>query len=50
MCAALCKDLLTIADPIGLNVLSSNAAAVALYQQLGFVRVAQYEEAMVEAR
>lgn len=50
VCAALCKDLLAIADPIGLNVLSSNAAAVALYQQLGFVRIAQYEEAMVEAR
>jgi len=50
VCAALCKDLMALADPVGLNVLSSNAAAIALYQQLGFVRVAHYEEAMVEAR
>jgi ribosomal protein S18 acetylase RimI-like enzyme len=50
VCAALCKDLVGIAEPVGLNVLASNAAAVALYEQLGFVRVAQYEEAMVEAR
>ncbi|HEY8077551.1 MAG TPA: GNAT family N-acetyltransferase, partial [Labilithrix sp.] len=40
VCAALCKDLVAIAEPVGLNVLSSNAAAVALYQQLGFTRVA----------
>jgi len=49
VCAALCKDLLAVADPIGLNVLSSNTAAVSLYQQLGFARVAQYEEAMIES-
>jgi ribosomal protein S18 acetylase RimI-like enzyme len=50
VCAALCKDLVANADPVGLNVLSSNSAAIALYQQLGFVRIAQYEEAMIEAR
>jgi ribosomal protein S18 acetylase RimI-like enzyme len=50
VCAALCKDLLAAADPIGLNVLSTNKAAVSLYEQLGFVCVAQYEEAVVEAR
>jgi predicted GNAT family acetyltransferase len=50
VCAALCKDLVAIADPVGLNVLSSNAAAISLYEQLGFVRIAQYEEAMIEAR
>ncbi len=50
VCAALCKDLVAIAEPVGLNVLASNAAAVALYEQLGFTRVAQYEEAMIEAR
>lgn len=46
-CAALCKDLLTMADVIGLNVLSSDPAPIGLYEDLGFARVGSYDEIMV---
>jgi ribosomal protein S18 acetylase RimI-like enzyme len=46
-CAALCKDLLGTVDVIGLNVLSSDPAAIGLYEDLGFARVASYDEIMV---
>jgi len=45
--AAVCKALAPHADPIGLNVESANAAAVALYRSLGFERTASYEEVLV---
>ena len=44
--AALCKRLLKTVDTIGLNVKSDNAAAIALYQKLGFQIVTTYHEYM----
>jgi ribosomal protein S18 acetylase RimI-like enzyme len=44
--AAVCKALANDADPIGLNVASTNAAAISLYRTLGFERVTCYEEAL----
>lgn len=52
--AAVCKGLTAARGErdvlIGLNVESTNAAAIALYRGLGFERVASYEEAMVTRR
>lgn len=45
--AAVCEALGPHADPIGLNVESANAAAIALYRSLGFERTASYEEVLV---
>jgi RimJ/RimL family protein N-acetyltransferase len=43
--ARLCRSLIADGiDAIGLNVLADNAAAVACYAQLGFVRAAEYDE------
>ncbi len=44
--AGLCRRLLRSADLIGLNVKADNAAAIACYAKLGFVRHAAYHEYM----
>lgn len=48
-CAALCKALLVEADVVGLNVLASDPAPINLYADLGFARVASYEEFLLTA-
>lgn len=48
--AALCRLLLGEVDLVGLNVSADNAAALALYEGLGFVRVAAYRETMATAK
>lgn len=47
--AAVCRSLLDTTDHIGLNVRTDNAAAIACYSRLGFVRVATYEEHLLTA-
>jgi GNAT superfamily N-acetyltransferase len=47
--AVVCKALDEI-DAIGLNVESVNRGAIALYESLGFERVASYDEALVTLR
>jgi ribosomal protein S18 acetylase RimI-like enzyme len=49
VCARLCRDLLSRADTIGLNVAVGNAPARACYDRLGFEVIAEYGEHMVEA-
>jgi GNAT superfamily N-acetyltransferase len=46
---ALCRRLRRKVDWIGLNVHAENAAAIACYRKLGFARVADYGEFMVES-
>lgn len=46
---ALCRQLRRKVDWIGLNVHAENAAAIACYRKLGFARVADYGEFMVES-
>ena len=46
---ALCRQLRRRVDWIGLNVHAENAAAIACYRRLGFARVADYGEFMVES-
>ncbi|MCA9643702.1 MAG: GNAT family N-acetyltransferase [Polyangiaceae bacterium] len=48
--AALCASLLEHVDFVGLNVHADNRAAIACYERLGFVEVAQYEEFMLRER
>ena len=45
--ARLCQSLFEHVDNIGLNVKADNAAAIALYEQLGFEIVSAYYELMV---
>jgi ribosomal protein S18 acetylase RimI-like enzyme len=45
---ALCRALRDSVDWIGLNVHAENAAAIACYRRLGFARVVDYNEIMVE--
>ena len=45
--AGLCQSLFEHVDNIGLNVKADNAAAITLYQKLGFEIVATYYELMV---
>ncbi len=49
-CAALCRTLLRSVDHIGANVKADNTSALACYARLGFTRVAEYAEWMVERR
>ncbi len=48
--AGLCKKLLKTVDMIGLNVRSDNAAAIRVYEKIGFEVVAMYHEWMVDSR
>lgn len=43
-CAKLCQVLCQSVEHIGLNVKADNASAIAVYEQLGFQRVANYSE------
>ena len=45
--ARLCQSLTKNVDHIGLNVTSENAAAMSLYEKLGFKIIAPYDECMV---
>jgi ribosomal protein S18 acetylase RimI-like enzyme len=49
-CAALCLQLSTHADLIGLNVEATNSAAIRCYAGLGFEIVADYDEGFLERR
>lgn len=42
--AAVCRELLPVAETIGLNVRADNAPAVAAYRRLGFETIFEYEE------
>lgn len=48
--AALCRQLGTTVDHIGLNVRADNATAVGLYRRLGFTDVTEFAEATFTAR
>jgi len=48
--AALCRKLLDTVDVVSLNVKADNAAAIAVYQRLGFTPIADYDEVAFEAR
>jgi len=45
----LCQELRKSVDHIGLNVLASNASAIACYKKLGFEEVARYGEFMLRS-
>lgn len=47
-CAKLCLSLSQTVDHIGLNVKADNASAIVCYENLGFERVASYEECLLE--
>ena len=46
--AALCKRIFSDVDVIGLNVRSDNTAAIRAYHKVGFTKVADYDEWMLE--
>jgi ribosomal protein S18 acetylase RimI-like enzyme len=48
--ARLCQALLETVDVVGLNVKADNAAAITCYERLGFMRVGEYGEFMLETR
>ena len=50
VCARLAGSLLETVDHVGLNVRADNASALAAYANLGFERIAVYEECMLELR
>ena len=45
--ARLCRSLTETVDHIGLNVRADNAAAMGLYEKLGFEKVSPYHECMI---
>lgn len=45
----LCDGLFKKVDYIGLNIKADNHAAIALYERIGFRKVCEYEEYLVEA-
>jgi ribosomal protein S18 acetylase RimI-like enzyme len=47
--ATLCRRLLSTVDVISLNVMADNAAAIALYERLGFTVIAEYDEVAFSA-
>lgn len=46
--AKLCRELLGSVDQVGLNVAAANVGAIGCYERLGFERVAEYGEYMLE--
>lgn len=50
VCAKLCRSLLETVEQIGLNVKADNLSALASYRKLGFERVAEYEECMLDLK
>lgn len=46
----LCDELFKAVDYIGLNVKADNESAIALYQKLGFRKIGEYEEYLVDSR
>lgn len=48
--AKLCRELMSTADHIGLNVKADNVAAITCYEGLGFEKIASYEECLLEAK
>ena len=48
--ARLCRSLLDHVEIIGLNVKADNAPAIACYERLGFVEIAQYDEYLLNPR
>jgi RimJ/RimL family protein N-acetyltransferase len=48
--AKLCQELSQTVDHIGLNVKADNKAAIAIYEKIGFERIATYQECLLEAK
>lgn len=48
--SALCKNLLSSVDTIGLNVRVKNKTAISIYHKLGFEEIANYDEYDLERR
>lgn len=46
----LCNELFKVVDYIGLNVKADNESAIALYQKLGFRKIGEYEEYVIDSR
>jgi predicted GNAT family acetyltransferase len=47
VCAKLCLMLSKSVDHIGLNVKAGNSGVVSAYKRWGFVKVAEYKEALL---